>query len=99
MITVPKAQRSGIKMLQAICAAIKQATGTQVLLLGAPSMLFLRYETEEGIARKQARVVLAELMAKVEHDAPLTWLLLYDPGLKVYCLTIHEIRPNIEEPK
>jgi hypothetical protein len=94
IITVPAEQRSGMKTLQAICAAISQATGTRVLLVGAPLGMFLRYRDDEEIASQRAGDALANLLGKVGNQVRLSWQLLYDPGLKVYTLNIHQVPPH-----
>jgi hypothetical protein len=94
VISLPKAERSGLKTLDEICTAVSQLTKTHVVLGSAPLNLFLRYRNEEGIARKPARDALAELLAKIGNGTPLSWRLLYDPGLRMYALNVHVVSRN-----
>jgi hypothetical protein len=91
VINLPKAQRSGLGTLEAVCEAVSQVTGTHVVLGTAPLNLFLRYRDEEGMTRVPAREALANFLAKVGR-APLSWQLLYDPTLKMYALNVHQVR-------
>jgi len=93
VISVPKAERSGMKTLEAICAAVSQVTGTRVEVVNAPLNAFLRYRNDEGITRKPARDALARILSKVGNGTPLSWRLLYDPTMKMYGLNIHVVRP------
>jgi hypothetical protein len=93
VISVPKAERSGMQTLDAICAAVSQVTGTKVVFFGGPfNNLYLRYRNEEEITREPARAALAEILAKIGKGTPLSWQLLYDPGMKMYGLNIHVVR-------
>lgn len=97
VISLRKAQRSGLETLEAICAAVSQVTGTRVVVGSAPLNAFLRYRNEEGITRKPARGALAEILAKIGHGTPLSWQLFYSPTLKMYVLNVHEVRPLAAE--
>jgi hypothetical protein len=93
VISVPKAERSGMQTLDAICAAVSQVTGTKVVFSGGPfNNLYLRYRNEEGITRKPARDALAEILAKIGNGSLLSWQLLYEPGMKMYGLNVHVVR-------
>ncbi|HVQ39719.1 MAG TPA: hypothetical protein VMS31_19420, partial [Pyrinomonadaceae bacterium] len=92
VITVPKAKRSGMQTLDAICAAVSQVTGTRVGVGSAPLNAFFRYRDEEGITRRPAREALAELLARIGYATPPSWRLLYDPMMKIYALNVRVVR-------
>lgn len=91
VISIPRAQRHGMETLEAICEAVSQVSGTRVVSGTVPINLFFRYRDEEGITRAPAREALAKFLAKVGR-APLSWQLLYDPGLKMYALNVHQVQ-------
>jgi hypothetical protein len=92
LISVPKAERSGLQTLDAICAAVSQVTGTKVVFFGGPfNNLYLRYRNKEEITRRPARAALAEILIKIGNGTPLSWQLLYEPGMKMYGLKVQVV--------
>lgn len=55
VITVPAQKRNGLELLNAICAAISEASRTRVVVGGAPLNLFYRHQTESGAKNQRAR--------------------------------------------
>lgn len=87
-ITVTAQKRNGVELVNAICAAISEASGTRVLLGGAPANLFVRYQTESGAKDQRARDFLTNELDRIARSAKLTWQLLYDAVRKTYYLNI-----------
>jgi hypothetical protein len=91
VITLPEQERSSAQTLEAICAAVSDATHTHVGVGTIPLNRFLQHRDQKGTYGETARDVLLKLLERTGTN--LTWRLLYDPGLKVYALNIHEVRP------
>jgi hypothetical protein len=90
VITLPKRERSGLRELEDVCAAIAKAKQMRVVVGTIPIGLFSHYKEEYGV-RSRARDVLIQLLARTGPATHLSWQLLYDPGLKMYVLNIHEV--------
>ena len=93
-ITVTAQKRNGVELLNAICAAITQASGTRVVAGGAPANLFFRSQTESGAGNQRARDFLTNELDRIGGAAKLTWQLLYAPDMKTYYLKIHLVSPS-----
>jgi len=91
LITVPVQERRGLVTLQAICAAISQATKTKVIVGSVPMNLLAQHIGREGGKNQKARDLLLSLLEGSKRDAGLSWQLLYDPGMKIYALNIHQV--------
>lgn len=89
LISLPLTNRSGIQTLDAICAAISQTNGTQVILGAVPLNAFVPYHDRQGATSQRARDVLVNLLKGVGDN--FSWQLFYDPGMKVYALNIHQV--------
>lgn len=88
-ITVAAQKRNGLASLNAICAAVSEASGTRVVVAGAPANLFVRYQTESGAKNQRARDFLTNELDRIAGPAKLSWKLLYAPDMKAYYLNIH----------
>jgi hypothetical protein len=89
VISLPSMDRSGVKALQLICAALSDANGIRVILGAAPWTNLTRYQDRTGATSGRARDILVHLLRN--SGGRLSWQLLYDPGRKMYALNIHEI--------
>lgn len=91
VIAVPAQKRNGLKLLDAICAAISDARGIRVVVGGAPLNLFYRYQTESGAKNQRARDFLTNELDRITGQPKLSWQLLYSATMKAYYLNIHVV--------
>lgn len=91
VITLPAEERSGLQTLEAICAAVRQATQTPVVVGTIPLNLFLQHRDQQGAASEKARDVLLNTLKRTGMN--LSWRLLYGPGTKMYVLNIRQVPP------
>jgi hypothetical protein len=91
VITVPAQKRNGLELLNAICAAISEASRTRVVVGGAPLNLLYRHQTESGAKNQRARDFLTNELDRITGQAKLSWQLLYSAGMKTYFLNIHVV--------
>jgi hypothetical protein len=91
LITVPAQKRNGLELLDAICAAISDASGTGVVVGGAPLNRFYRHQTESGAKNQRARDFLTNELDQITGQVKWSWQLLYDPGEKTYFLNVHGV--------
>ncbi len=84
-------KRNGLVLLDAICAAVSEASGTRVEVGGAPWNLLYRYQTESGAKNQRARDFLANELDRITDQAKLSWQLLYSNYMKTYILNIHVV--------
>lgn len=91
LITVPAQKRNGLELLDAICAAISEASRTRVVVGGAPLNLFYRHQTESGAKNQRARDFLTNELDRITGQAKWSWQLLYSAGMKTYFLNIHGV--------
>jgi hypothetical protein len=90
-------ERNGIETLEAICAAVREATQTNVFLGTVPQNLLFRYSTREGAVNETARDILVRVLEGTK--AKLSWQLFYDPGLRLYVLNVHFIGTQPSEDR
>lgn len=90
-ITLPAEERRGLQTLEAICAAVSQATGAQVIVGTVPVSVFARHRDQHGASGERARDVLLRTLGGVKGGGKLSWQLFYDPGMKTYVLNIHQV--------
>jgi hypothetical protein len=90
-ITLAAQPRSAMELLGEICRAVSVVSG-QPVEMGVVPTNALQRQIEIGADNQPARKVLEKLI--VASGMPLSWSLLYDPGLKTYYLNI----PIIERP-
>lgn len=88
-ITVQLQKRNGLQLLDAICAAVTEASGTRVLLASAPLTLFHNSQTEAGVKDQRARDFLTRQLDDITGRPKLSWQLLYAANEKTYYLTIY----------
>ena len=91
VITVPAGDRTGMQKLDAICEAISQVTQTRVVVGVVPLNLFFQHRDQQGAVSQKARDALAQILEAVGNGTSLSWQLLYDPGMRIYVLNIHEV--------
>ncbi len=85
-ITVAAKRRNAMELLEEITRAVSLASGQTVEIGTVPMRALLRRQVEIGANSEPARNVLEKLI--VASGMPLSWRLLYDPGLKAYYLNI-----------
>lgn len=90
-ITLAKRNRNGLQTREAICAAVSKASQTQVIVGIIPLNLFLNHRDHEGANTQKARDILVKTLERTKNGSNLSWQLLYDPGMRVYVLNIHQI--------
>ena len=88
-ITVPEQKRNGLQLLDAFCATVTAASGTRVLLAGAPLTLFHNSQTEAGAKDQRARDFLTRQLDQISGGPKLSWELLYAADEKTYYLNIY----------
>jgi hypothetical protein len=87
-ITLEAKPRSALALIAEICKAVSAASGQQVGLGTIPANQ-LRQQVDFGASNEPARKVLEKvIVASGATGAPLSWRLLYDPGMKSYFLNI-----------
>jgi hypothetical protein len=91
VISLPKGERSSAQTLDAICAAVSQATKTQVEAGMIPLNRFLQHRDQQGAINEKARTVLLNTLESTGTN--LSWQLFYDPGIKSYALNVHQVPP------
>lgn len=92
VITLPAGEHSGLQTVQAICDAVSQATGTQVVVATLPVNLFARHRDRQSRVNLKAREALESLLESVgDGQTNLSWRLLFDPDTKTYFLNIHPV--------
>jgi len=91
LITLPAKERSGMQTLEAVCAAISNASRMRVVVGTVPLNLFMQYKDHQGAASQEARQVLVQLFERMSSGKNLSWRLLYGPGTKRYVLNIHVV--------
>jgi hypothetical protein len=90
-ITVPKlANADGVMMLNAICEAASNATGTPVFVGTVPLNILKQHRGDLEANSEVARAVL--LRAFALSSPSLSWGLLYDAGLRTYFLNVRLIQ-------
>jgi hypothetical protein len=88
-ITLEAKPRDGMEVLADVFRAVAAATGEAVKIGTVPNTLLVQAHIGVGAEREPARVVLERLVAAT--GRPLSWRLLYDPGLKAYYFNVHEV--------
>jgi len=91
VITIPPQKRNGLTLLEAFCAAVSQASHTQVQIGTVPMSLFARYQTEAGAKDQKARDFFVNEFDRMTGRARLSWHLLYSATMKSYYLNIHVV--------
>jgi hypothetical protein len=91
VVTLAAKERTGLRTLEALCAAVSKATQTRVVVGTIPLGLFLQHKDHQGISSRKARDVLVQLLESIGKGTKLSWQLFYDPGMKIYALNIHAI--------
>jgi hypothetical protein len=89
VVTLPSSERTGLRTLEAVTESVSKATQVRIVVGNLPFGLFLRHKDSQSVVGQKAREVLVELLQRVSPGRPLSWQLLYDPGLKMYVLNIH----------
>jgi hypothetical protein len=92
VITVPAQKRNGMELLTALCAAISQTSGIQVVPGSIPLNQLHRYETESGAKDVKAREFLSNELDRMSNNVKLSWQLFYDADSKTYYLNIHAVK-------
>ena len=91
VITLPPQKRNGMMLLEDLCAALSQSSGTRVLLATVPTNLLARYQTEAGAKDQKARTFLVDELDRMTGQARLSWRLLYSWEMKTYYLNLHMV--------
>ena len=91
MVTLSSNERTGLRTLEALMESVAKAAQVRIILGSVPLGLFLRHKDSEGAAGQPAREFLVQLLQRISPDRPLSWQLLYDPGLKMYALNIYAL--------
>jgi hypothetical protein len=91
-LTISPKSRTGVDLVSEICRSLSLATGQTVVVGNVPSSLLANHPTTITASSEPARAVLSRLLQ--EFDIPLSWQLLYDPGLRLYVLNIHAVTPS-----
>jgi hypothetical protein len=95
-ITLEAKPRSGAELLAEILRMVGSATGQALRTGTVPTNLLAQASTGVGAVNEPARQVLERLVAAT--GKPLSWRLMYDPGLKSYYLNIHEVQKVVGRP-
>jgi hypothetical protein len=88
-VSVSPKQRTAADVVTEICDLLSSATDQTVVLGTTPWSQLARHATTISASREAARSVLSRLLAEL--PVPLSWRLLYDPGLQWYVLNIHVV--------
>ncbi len=88
-VSLPPEGRTAYKLVIDLCEALSVATGQTLIPGTIPNGLLATHKTAFPVSNISARSVLDKLFADI--DAPLSWRLLYDPGLNWYVLNIHPV--------
>ena len=88
-VSLPPEERTGLRTLEALTESVGKATQSRIVVGNVPLGLFLRHKDRDGVASQKAREVLLELIQRISPERPLSWQLLYDPGLKIYVMNIY----------
>jgi hypothetical protein len=91
IVTLSANERTGLQTLEALTESIGKAAQVRIILGNVPLGLFLRHKDSHGVAGQRAREFLVELLRRISPDRPLSWQLLYDPGLQMYALNIYAL--------
>ncbi len=91
LVTLRSEERTGLRTLEALTESIGKTTQFRIVVGNVPLGLFLRHKDQHGVAGQKAREALVELLQRVSPGRPLSWRLLYDPGLKMYVLNIYAL--------
>lgn len=91
MVTLSSNERTGLRTLEALTESVAKAAQVRIILGNVPLELFLRHKDSQGAEGQRAREFLVQLLQRISPDRPLSWQLLYDPGLKMYALNIHVV--------
>ena len=91
VVSLTSEERTGLQTLEALTESIGQATQSRIVIGNVPLGLFLRHKDRHGVAGQKARDVLIELIQRISPERPLSWQLLYDPGLKIYFMNVHAL--------
>lgn len=95
-ITIPAKPRNGMELLEQIAQAVSDGSGQPVEIGTVSTDALYGLQTQIGAEGEPARKVLEELIAA--SGMPLSWRLLYDPGLKTYFLNVPVIQRASERP-
>lgn len=85
-ISLPNKERTGMAMLEDICAAVGAASHTSVLVFSFPPNIIIPYQGVLAAENESARSVLMRVLDGTKRR--LTWTLFYDPSGKLYYLSI-----------
>jgi hypothetical protein len=88
-ITIAPRERTAFALLEEICTAIAAGTTHEVVIGITPVNLLMNSRVSIVASNKAARSVLEELIQTL--DAPLSWKVFYDPGLKWYVVNINVV--------
>jgi hypothetical protein len=89
-ITLEAKPRTGLSLLREICQAASAESGQHVEIATVPANALSNQQIAIGANYEPARAVLEKLI--VANPTPLSWQLLYDPGLKTYYLNLHILK-------
>jgi hypothetical protein len=89
-IALSAAPRTGVALLQEICDAVSEASGQSIQLGLVPTNALDGQTIAVGPKAEPARALLEKLL--VNGTIPLSWELLYDPGLKTYYFNVVPVR-------
>ena len=102
-ITVPPQQWTGSELVEFVCQAVSQASGTTVSSGMVPTNLLNQSTFTLEASNEPARSVLLRAFAALQYTQPvpmgipqLSWQLFYAPDDKYYALNIHIVK--VEQP-
>ncbi|MGZ8846188.1 MAG: hypothetical protein ACXW3C_06965 [Pyrinomonadaceae bacterium] len=90
-ITLPAKERNGVQAIRDFCAEVSRMTHRQVVEGTIPTNLANYQHTYSFQRATNARIVLTQILKSFEGAPPLSWRLLYDPGMKMFVLNIHSV--------
>lgn len=91
MVTLSSNERTGLRTLEELTESVATTAQVRIILVNIPFELFLQHKDSQGATGQRAREFLVQLLQRISPDRPLSWQLLYDPGLKMYALNIYAL--------
>lgn len=82
---LPK-ERSGVELMEEVCAAVGRTTHSNVVMGTVPTNLFAHARVQLEATDTPAREVLLRGLAAI--GGKLSWQILYDPGLKLHVVNV-----------
>lgn len=90
-VSLPLGSRNVADTLQLVLDQVGRQIGLRMWLGAFPIRLFATTEIMESAISEPAGDVIARILAKVSPDRPMSYQLLFDPGLQLYGLSTHVV--------